>query len=172
LTADAHSSFSETGTRKRQRRSEKYNERGTMGKRAEFEPHWLVSLLNQWALHDLRSQTGGLGFASGSSWMRGLKSSPASSIDPTGYAARDFRDVEAAMDDLRTTGTNLWAALMMYYRPWAVPAFRDAGYPFQTSTYYERLHRGHSLVALSMNQLRARRLLTIKPLDVTAEVGI
>lgn len=128
-----------------------------MGRRAEIQPAWLVSLLNQWALHDLRSQTGGLGYASGSSWMRGLKSSPASSIDPTGYAARDFRDVEAAMEDLRANGLNLWAALMMYYRPWAVPAFQAEGYPFQTSTYYDRLHRGHTEVALAMNARREAR---------------
>jgi hypothetical protein len=128
-----------------------------MGKRAEFHPAWLVSLLSQWALHDLRSQTGGLGYASGSSWMRGLKSSPASSIDPTGYAARDFRDVEAAMQDLMQTGTNLWAALMMYYRPWVIEAFKREGYPFQTSTYYDRLHRAHGEIATAMDRAREAR---------------
>jgi hypothetical protein len=89
--------------------------------------------------------------------MRGLKSSPASSIDPTGYAARDFRDVESAMEDLRINGMNLWAALMMYYRPWAVEAFKHEGYPFQTSTYYDRLHRGHTEVALFMGRIRTKR---------------
>ena len=128
-----------------------------MGKRLEIEPRWLVSLLNQWAKHDLASQTGGLGFASGSSWMRGLKASPASCIDPTGYAARDFRDVEAALEDLRSNGLNLWASLMMYYRPWSVSAFRDEGYPFANSTYYDRLHRAHSEVANHMNATRAAR---------------
>jgi hypothetical protein len=122
-----------------------------MGRRVDLNPAWLVSLLNQWALHDLRSQTGGLGFASGSSWMRGLKSSPASSIDPTGYAAKDFRTVESAMTELMQTGTNLWAALMMYYRPWVIDAFKAEGYPFQTSTFYERLHRGHAEVARMMD---------------------
>lgn len=140
-----------------------------MGKRAEFHPGWLVSLLSQWALHDLRSQTGGLGFASGSSWMRGLKSSPASSIDPTGYAARDFRDVESAMEDLRRTGVNLWAALMMYYRPWCVPAFQNEGFPFQTSTYYERLHRAHMEIAGEMERIRnARRSMLTETLDLSA----
>jgi hypothetical protein len=137
-----------------------------MGRRVDLEPRWLVGLLSQWAMHDLRTQTGGLGYASGSSWMRGLKSSPASSVDPTGYAARDFRDVEAAMDDLRHTGVNLWAAMMMYYRPWVVNAFRGEGYPWQNSTYYDRLHRAHSLVALQMNAIRRKRL------DMTAELGI
>jgi hypothetical protein len=128
-----------------------------MGRRADIQPGWLVSLLNQWAIHDLRSNTGGLGFASGSSWMRGLKSSPASSIDPTGYAARDYRDVEAALEDLRVNGVNLWASLMMYYKPWVIAAFRDEGYPFATSTYYDRLHRAHTEVALFMGQIKAAR---------------
>ena len=135
-----------------------------MGKRIQIEPAWLVSLLNQWALHDLRSQTGGLGYASGSSWMRGLKSSPASSIDPTGYAARDYRDVEAAMEDLRTNGVNLWAALMMYYRPWVVEAFKAEGYPFNNSTFYERLHKAHSLVAGHMDRVRDERKVLVNAL--------
>lgn len=125
-----------------------------MGKRAEFNPAWLVSLLNQWAIHSLRSETGGLGFASGSGWMRGLKSSPASSVDPTGYAARDFREVDAAMDSLRQNGLNLWAAVTMYYKPWTVNAFRAEGYPFASSTYYDRLHRGHSEIAWAMDAAR------------------
>jgi hypothetical protein len=132
-----------------------------MGKRIQIEPAWLVSLLAQWALHDLRSQTGGLGYASGSSWMRGLKSSPASAIDPTGYSARDFRDIEAAMADLMRDGTNLWAAVMMYYRPWCVEAFKGEGYPFQTSTYYDRLHRAHAEIAAAMNRIRDERKATI-----------
>lgn len=129
-----------------------------MGKRADIEPRWLVSLLNQWALHDLRSETGGLGFASGSSWMRGLKSSPASSIDPTGYAARDFRDIESSMNDLRTGGVNLWAAVVMYYKPWAVRAFKEEGYPFNNTTYYDRLHRAHSILAETMEGIRMVRI--------------
>jgi hypothetical protein len=133
-----------------------------MGKRIQIEPAWLVSLLNQWALHDLRSQTGGLGYASGSSWMRGMKSSPASSIDPTGYSARDYRDIESAMSDLMANGTNLWAAVMMYYRPWCVAAFKTEGYPFQTSTYYDRLHRGHAEIALAMNRIRDARQQLLK----------
>lgn len=139
-----------------------------MGKRIQIEPAWLVSLLNQWALHDLRSQTGGLGYASGSSWMRGLKSSPASSIDPTGYAARDFRDVEAAMENLMANGTNLWAAVVMYYKPWAVAAFVAEGYPFQNSTFYERLHKGHTYLEKHMEEARSYRVTVRRmALDVT-----
>ena len=122
-----------------------------MGKRLELNPAWLVGLLSQWALHDLRTETRGLGFASGSGWMRGLKSSPASSIDPTGYAARDFREVEEAMDWMRQEKQELWIAVNMYYKPWGVQAARDEGWPFANSTYYERLHRGHAELVTFMN---------------------
>jgi hypothetical protein len=137
-----------------------------MGKRAEIEPRWLVSLLNQWAIHDLRSQTGGLGYASGSSWMRGLKSSPASSIDPTGFAARDFRDIEQAMEQLRTVAEHWWAAVMMYYRPWSVQAFREQGFPFNDSRYYDRLHRAHSRLAEAMDEIKAKRAEHLEKLGV------
>ena len=125
-----------------------------MGKKAEIEPRWLVSLLCNWARHELAYQEKSLGFASGSSWMRGLKSSPASSIDPTGYAARDYRHLDLALEELRATEINLWASVMMYYKPWVVLAFRAVGYPFANSTYYDRLHRAHSLIALHMNSYR------------------
>lgn len=128
-----------------------------MGRRAEIQPGWLVSLLNQWARHDLRTQTGGLGYASGCGWMRGLKSSPASSVDPTGYAARDFRQVEAAMQDLMQAGTNLWAAVMMYYKPWVIPAFKAEGYPHNTSVFYERLHRAHRHLVDHMDAARQEK---------------
>jgi hypothetical protein len=128
-----------------------------MAKRIHLEPGWLVSLLNQWALHDMRSQTGGLGFASGSNWMRGLKSSPASSIDPTGYAARDFRDINAAMEALMADGTNLWAAVMMYYKPWCVAAFKAEGYPHQTTVFYDRLRRAHLALAAMLDRQMSQK---------------
>jgi hypothetical protein len=128
-----------------------------MGKRAEIQPAWLVSLLNQWARHDLSTQTGGLGFASGSSWMRGLKSSPASAIDPTGYAARDFRDVEQVMSDLMRSTRHLWAAVTMYYKPWVVDSFRKEGFPFNDRLYFARLHRAHEVLAEDMEAVRMTR---------------
>jgi hypothetical protein len=133
-----------------------------MGKRIQLEPGWLVSLLNQWAVHDLRSQTGGLGYASGSSWMRGLKSSPASSIDPTGYAARDFRDVDGAMNELRITNRNHWAAVSMYYKPWVVENFKTEGFPFGNRLYFDRLQRAHKLLSEHMELVKASREILLK----------
>ena len=138
-----------------------------MGKRIELNPGWLVGLLSQWAIRQIPGHQ--LGYASGSSWMRGLKSSPGSSIDPTGYAARDFTELESALEDLRNTQPFLLAAVMMYYKPWVVESFRAQGYPFANSTYYERLHRGHANVAETMQRMRAMRM---KALDTTAELGI
>jgi hypothetical protein len=137
-----------------------------VGRRAEIQPAWLVSLLNQWAIHDLRSQTGGLGYASGSSWMRGLKSSPASSIDPTGYAARDFRDIERVIKELDALDRPMIAAVMMYYRPWVIRSFIEAGFPFNTSVYYARLHRGHSQIAKRMDEIKAERATSLEKLGV------
>jgi hypothetical protein len=133
-----------------------------MGKRIELNPAWLVSLLSQWAIHDLRSQTGGLGYASGSSWMRGLKSSPASSIDPTGYAARDFGDVEQAMDWLRESHLNQWAAVNMYHKAWVIDTFRREGFPFQNTTYFDRLHKGYSLLGHFIEDIRRARQEVLK----------
>jgi hypothetical protein len=128
-----------------------------VGKKAQLEPGWLVALLGAWARHDLKSESGGLGFASGSSWMQGLKSSPASSIDPTGWAAGDFRDLEASMDRLLEAERELWAAVTMYYKPWVIRAFVDEGFPFQNGTYYDRLHRAHAWLATEMNRRRDAR---------------
>jgi hypothetical protein len=100
--------------------------------------------------------------------MRGLKSSPASSIDPTGYAARDFRDVESAMNQLRVTAEHWWAAMMMYYRPWCVPAFKAAGFPFNDSRYYDRLHRGHAKIAETMEDMKGGRAALIRRTVVDA----
>lgn len=125
-----------------------------MGRKLEIQPGWLVSLIKQWAIHDLRSETGGLGYASGSSWMRGLKSSPASSIDPTGYAARDFTQLESALRWLSDEHQSFCAALMMYYKPWLIAAFMAEGYPHGNSVFYDRLHRAHRLVADHMDAAR------------------
>jgi hypothetical protein len=133
-----------------------------MGQRAEIEPRWLVSLMCQWARHELAVQDKTLGYASGSSWMRGLKSSPASCIDPTGYSARDFRLLDAALEDLRINGVNLWASMMMYYKPWVVRSFQAEGYPFANSTYYDRLHRGHREIAVFIEQIKEKAEFALK----------
>lgn len=128
-----------------------------MGKRIELQPAWLVGLLNQWAKHGLASELGGLGYASGSGWMRGLKSSPASCIDPTGYAARDFSDLDAAIEDLRDRQPKWLMAVLMYYKPWGIQAAIAEGHPHGNSTFYERLHKGHAELAWFMDARKEAR---------------
>jgi hypothetical protein len=135
-----------------------------MGKRIQLNPGWLVSLLNQWAIGQIPGRQ--LGYASGSSWMRGLKSSPASSIDPTGYSVRDYGDLETALQALLDSRQNYWAAVMMYHKPWVVRAFRDEGYPFENSSYYDRLHRGYREIVLTMDGIKAKRAADLEKLGV------
>jgi hypothetical protein len=135
-----------------------------MGKRIQLEPGWLVSLLNQWAISEIPGRQ--LGYASGCGWMRGLKSSPASSIDPTGYSVRDFGDLVTALEALLADRQNYWAAVMMYHKPWVVTAFKEEGYPFNDSTYYARLHSGYREIVLTMDQIKAKRLADLEKLGI------
>jgi hypothetical protein len=135
-----------------------------VGKRIQLNPGWLVSLLNQWAIGQIPGRQ--LGYASGSSWMRGLKSSPASSIDPTGYSVRDYGDLETALQALLDDNKNYWAAVMMYHKPWAIKAFRDEGFPFENSTYYARLHGGYREIVLRMDLIKAKRAADLEKLVV------
>lgn len=139
-----------------------------MGKRIELNPAWLVGLLSQWVKHGLASELGHLGFASGSSWMRGLKSSPASCIDPTGFAARDFTDLENCLRELDEMDKPLMAAVLMYYKPWSIEGLKAEGYPFGDSTYYHRLHRAHSILAASMDAIKEARQNVIERIVLVA----
>jgi len=137
-----------------------------MAKRIELNPAWLVSLLNQWSIRQIPGHQ--LGYNSGSKWMTGLKASPASSIDPTGFAARDFSDLEAALTWLKEADKPLLAAILMYYRPWTVETGKAEGWPFANSTYYERLHRGHAVLAKWMDDVKRARD-TVRRIVATSE---
>ncbi len=121
-----------------------------MGKQADIEPRWLVSLMCQWARRQTDLSDGALGFPSKSSF---LTIGAASSVrtDPTEFSARDFTDLEAALKDCLDEAPGLWAAMMMYYRPWTVKALQGEGWPFGNSTYYARLHLGHRRVSLHID---------------------
>lgn len=130
-----------------------------MARHAEIEPRWLVSLLKRWAIRDWYAMTNSLGHVSGSRWMRGLKSSPSSSVDPTAYDAEDYTDVQQAIDWLVQADKDQWAAITMYYKPWAIQALEAEGFPFGAGnkTYYNRLHAGHKRLAEWMDNKRAER---------------
>jgi len=104
----------------------------------------LCALIDRWVIRQLQSVAGGLGYPS-KSLDFSYKSSPASSIDPTGFCAEDHRDVERALDALADADRELFSAVKMHYMPWTIVALQANGHPFAPSqTYYDRLRRAHA----------------------------
>lgn len=123
-----------------------------MGKAADIEPRWLVSLLTQWARHELASERHHKGYPTKAAGFSEKTTGGYNHTDPTALSAKDFRELEKAIEECRQSEPNLCAALMMFYKPWGVKVAQAAGFPFGNSTYYERLHRGHKYIAGLMAQ--------------------
>ena len=103
----------------------------------------LCALLDRWVIHQMKSVSGGLGYPRKSLDFAYIQS-PASSIDPTGYAAEDHSDTDAAFASLCAAYLQLAAAIKMHYMPWTVMALMGEGYPFSPDkTFYNRLVRAH-----------------------------
>lgn len=126
-----------------------------MGKKAEIEPRWLVSLLNVWARAGLYRDRDEVGWYKQSAFLTVGRATTGHS-DPTAYCAQDFRELEEALEDLRGFHLGQFMALMMYYKPWGVEAARAEGWPFNDSTYYKRLHAAHAHVAAHIDRERER----------------
>lgn len=116
----------------------------------------LVELIERWVIHDMEAASGGLGYP-----RRSLNAVHiqvlASSIDPTGYSAQDYRQVAAAVEALSTADADLFAALCMYYKPWMLLALSERGYPQAPSqTFYDRLVRAHRWVQSELDANKSR----------------
>lgn len=117
----------------------------------------LCSLLDRWVIHQMHSVAGGLGFPRKSLDFSYIQS-PASSIDPTGYAAEDHRDTDKAFDSLCKADLELAAAIKMHYMPWSTKALIEEGYPFAPhQTYYDRLVRAHRWMESELNRVMVTR---------------
>ena len=117
----------------------------------------LCSMLERWVIHQIHSLTGGLGYPR-KSLDFSYVTSPASSIDPTGFSAEDHRDTEQAFQNLCEADQDLAAAIKMYYMPWTIRALEDAGYPVAPNqTYYDRLKRAHQWMESEMSSILATR---------------
>lgn len=114
--------------------------------KADIEPRWLVSLMCQWARRELAGQDGGLGYPKKAAFLL-IHSSTPTRVDPTGECAQDFRELDAALTECRENRIELWACLMMYYKPWSINALKAEGYPHGNSTYFSRLHIAHKYVS-------------------------
>ena len=117
-----------------------------MGKPIDVRPSWLKSLMCQWARRELSLQDGGLGYPKKSAFLLIHSSTPVR-VDPTGESARDFSQLDAALEDCRHDRLTQWVALMMYYKPWCIEAYKAEGYPHGNTTFYERLHAAHLSVS-------------------------
>jgi hypothetical protein len=117
----------------------------------------LCALLDRWVIHQMKSVTGGLGYPRKSLDFAYIQS-PASSIDPTGYAAEDHSDTDTAFDNLCRDDHELAAAIKMHYMAWTIPALIAQGYPVGPSqTYYDRLKRAHVWLESELRAVLAAR---------------
>jgi hypothetical protein len=125
-----------------------------MGKPADIEPRWLVSLMCVWAVHERASDNRHLGYPSQAAFLT-IGRATSAHADPTGFCAQDFAELEA-LDDLKDAHLGQYMAMMMYYKPWGVQACVAEGWPFGDSTYYARLHAAHRRVSMFVDALRQK----------------
>jgi hypothetical protein len=126
-----------------------------MGKQADIEPRWLVSLMCVWAVHERASDNRHLGYPSQAAFLT-IGRATSAYADPTGYCAQDFTELEGALESLKNLHLGQYMAMMMYYKPWGVKACQEEGWPFGDSVYYKRLHAGHRKVANSIDDMRLK----------------
>jgi hypothetical protein len=117
-----------------------------------LNPGWLVSLMCQWARRELAMQDRSLGYPRKAAGFSEKTTGGYNHSDPVAFQARDFTDLERALELLREEHPEQMAAMVMYYKPWAIRALREEGWPFGNSTYYDRLHRAHAWVAMRMDR--------------------
>lgn len=139
-----------------------------MGRQADIEPRWLVSLMCVWAVHQRAADNRHLGYPSQAAFLT-VGRATTGHVDPTGFCAQDFTELEKALEDLKAAHLGQYMAMLMYYKPWGVEACRAEGWPFGCSVYYKRLHAGHKRVAASIDAMRDIRRAK-ESVDFAAEV--
>ena len=113
----------------------------------------LCELIERWVIYDIKACTGALGYPRKSLDFSFIQS-PASSIDPTGYAAQDHGDMASVVNRLAETDEKLFAAVAMYYKPWTIVGYEERGFPrAPAQTFYNRLVRAHSWMHSEMLEI-------------------
>lgn len=138
-----------------------------MGKQADFQPRWLVSLMCQWARRIASEENGGLGYPKKAAFLT-IGFSKSAKTDPTEFSAKDYSDLNAALAYLCENEFPRWAAMMMYYKPWVIPAFQAEGWPFGNQTYYNRLHAAHLIVSQHIDANKPRPIASLPELEYIA----
>ena len=122
-----------------------------------FRPDWLVNLLNRWSKQELRLESNAMGYPSKCPGFSERTTGGYNHSDPFNFHAEDFRELVGCLEALKDEHLGQFTALMMCYKPWCIQALQGDGWPFQNSTYYDRLHRAHSYMAAAMDAKKAQR---------------
>lgn len=121
-----------------------------MSRKSTLEPRWLVSMLTAWVRYGLAIINNGLGYPNHCIYLAekgvGGRNRSSDGISLNAYDKDDFEKVDEAMKKLASTRHELYAAVVMYYKPWTVGSLQAQGYPFQTRNYYYRLHDAHEIL--------------------------
>src|SRR5574337_1137 len=127
-----------------------------------LDPYYdLVRLIERWMIHDIKAQSGALGYPTRSYALDRVQVL-ASSVDPMGYSRADYADVESAFNQLRTDDLELFAAASMYYKPWCIPVMTAAGFhAAPNQTFYNRLVRAHAWIRSEIDAKKSRRTLAM-----------
>ena len=68
--------------------------------KADIQPRWLVSLMCQWSRRELSQQDGGIGYPKKAAFLL-VHSATAAHTDPTGESAKDFQELDDALEKCR-----------------------------------------------------------------------
>ena len=112
--------------------------------------------MTRWALRQIKSETGSLGFPIKACGFSERTSGGYNHSNPTAFGVEDFRDLEAVLDVLAHERQWQYITMMMYYKPWTIKQAVEAGFPFGNSTYYKRLHSAHEWVARELDLVNTR----------------
>jgi len=136
---------------------------------ASIEPRWLVSMLNEWTKQFLSGSRSGLGYPMQDAYLTLVRVRPESTggVGYSEYSSSDFDAVDEAIKRLRDERHELFAVLMMYYRPWMRDHFISLGYPTGNKTFYNRLHDAHTWLVPILESVEKRQKIVDNAINYT-----
>lgn len=128
-----------------------------MSRKSTLGPGWLVSMLAQWAVWSMKSEDNGLGYPARSVFLNILPMGSSTEHDSFyDYAPSELAKISEVLIELRRERHELFAAILMYYKPWRRDGLIEMGYPSGNSTFYKRLHDAHELLAQKLCRIERK----------------
>lgn len=123
-----------------------------MPREAKLGPAWLTSLLVCYGRRQLNAASKGLGYYTINPMLRDGIPHRAQSYLPTGFSARDYRDLEAALGQLPTMGQ---LSVARYCMPWRI-AMIDSEHPYmETRQWLAALRESLAALELALSRQEA-----------------